>query len=86
MVGGGGDYAKNRPGPGAGLASAPIKAVGEYPCFVVRPEDAARVQIDAALEAAGCVVHDRDQMNVQAGPGEDVGEVPLRTGFGSATE
>ncbi len=56
----------------------------QYSSLVVRPEDAARVEIDAALEAAGWPVQDRDQMNVEAGPGVAVREFPLRTGFGSA--
>jgi len=83
MVGRGGDYAKSGPGPRADEASAPIAAISEYPRFVVRPEDGARVQIDAALEAAGWLVQDRDQMNVEAGPGVAVREFPLSTGFGS---
>jgi type I restriction enzyme R subunit len=49
-----------------------------------RPEDAAREQIDAALELAGWVVQDRDAMNVDAARGVAIREFPLRSGFGFA--
>ena len=51
---------------------------------MVRPEDAARAEIDAALESAGWQVQDRREMNVDASRGVAVREFPLRTGFGSA--
>jgi type I restriction enzyme R subunit len=49
-----------------------------------RPEDAAREQIDAALELAGWAVQDRDAMNVDAARGVAIREFPLRSGFGFA--
>lgn len=51
---------------------------------MVRPEDAARAEIDAALANAGWLVLDRREMNLDAARGVAVREFPLRTGFGSA--
>lgn len=48
------------------------------------PEAAARVQIDAALEAAGWILQDRDEMNLAAGAGVAVREFKLRHGHGFA--
>lgn len=47
-------------------------------------EAAARVEIDAALAAAGWVIQDRDQMNLAAGLGVAVREFKLETGHGYA--
>lgn len=48
------------------------------------PEERARVTIDAALEAAGWVVQDRDLMNLAAGKGVAVREFKLARGHGYA--
>lgn len=48
------------------------------------PEQKARRQIDAALEAAGWVVQDRDDLNLGAGRGVAVREFPMKPGFGFA--
>lgn len=48
------------------------------------PEQEARVDIDAALDAAGWVVQDRTAMNLAAGPGVAVREFPMATGHGVA--
>jgi|GEM_PF-4024711 len=48
------------------------------------PESVARVQIDAALVAAGWVVQDRDEMNVCAAVGVAVREFRLKHGHGFA--
>ena len=45
------------------------------------PEEKAREHIDQLLRAAGWVVQDRDQLNLQAGPGVAVREFPLESGF-----
>ena len=49
-----------------------------------RPEDAARIKIDAALCAAGWVVQDRDTMNIDAARGVAVRHFPLKRGHGEA--
>ncbi len=49
-----------------------------------RPEDAARIKIDAALCAAGWVVQDRDAMNIDAARGVAVRHFPLKRGHGEA--
>ena len=49
-----------------------------------KPEDAAREQIDAALEQAGWVVQDADAANVHAGRGVAIREFPLKQGHGFA--
>ena len=51
-----------------------------------RPEDAAREQIDAALELAGWAVQNRDAMNLDATRGVALREFPLRAGDGRACE
>jgi type I restriction enzyme, R subunit len=48
------------------------------------PEAAARVEIDAALLAAGWVVQNRDQMNLSAAQGVAVREFKLTSGHGYA--
>ena len=48
------------------------------------PEERARVKIDAALEAAGWVVQDREMMNLAAGRGVAVREFKLAQGHGYA--
>ena len=48
------------------------------------PEDAAREQIDAALEAAGWQVQDLSKLNLLAGRGVAVREFPLAAGHGFA--
>jgi type I restriction enzyme R subunit len=48
------------------------------------PEQHARVAIDAALQAAGWLVQDRDAMNLYAGRGVAVREFRLATGHGFA--
>lgn len=44
------------------------------------PEARARIKIDAMLAAAGWVVQSRDELNLHAGPGVAVREVPTPTG------
>ena len=44
------------------------------------PEETARQQIDAMLIAAGWVIQDYKALNLAAGPGVAVREVPLKTG------
>src|SRR3989304_6541372 len=51
---------------------------------MVKPEAAARQQIDAALEAAGWDVQDAHAVNLAAGCGVAVREYPLKTGHGFA--
>ena len=48
------------------------------------PDQKARQHIDAALDAAGWVVQDRDEMNLSAGPGVAVREFQMATGHGFA--
>src|SRR5512140_1014250 len=48
------------------------------------PEAEARIEIDAALEAAGWVVQDRDEMNLAAAQGVAVREFKLKSGHGFA--
>jgi len=49
-----------------------------------KPEERARQQIDIALEAAAWIVQDRLAMNLYAGPGVAVRELPMAPGHGSA--
>jgi type I restriction enzyme R subunit len=49
-----------------------------------KPEDEARQQIDAKLEAAGWVVQDADELNLFAGRGIAVREFALKHGHGFA--
>ncbi len=51
---------------------------------MVKPEAAARQQIDTALEAAGWAVQDVGAANLASGRGVAVREFPLRTGYGHA--
>jgi type I restriction enzyme R subunit len=44
------------------------------------PEARARIKIDAMLVAAGWIVQHRDELNLHAGPGVAVREVPTPTG------
>lgn len=48
------------------------------------PEAEARIEIDAALEAAGWVVQDRDEMNLSVAQGVAVREFKLKHGHGFA--
>lgn len=48
------------------------------------PEQAARQQIDAALEAAGWILRDAAHAAVKAARGVAVREFPLKTGYGFA--
>ena len=48
------------------------------------PEQRARLDIDAALEAAGWIIQDRAAMNLAAGPGVAVREFPMARGHGFA--
>ena len=48
------------------------------------PEKAARREIDAALEAAGWAVQDRNAVNLHPGRGVAVREFQLKTGHGYA--
>lgn len=48
------------------------------------PEQRARENIDAALVAAGWVVQDRAEVNLEAGPGVAVREFPMKAGHGEA--
>lgn len=48
------------------------------------PEQLAREQIDAALVAAGWLVQDFKDLNIEAGPGVAVREFPLASGYGHA--
>ena len=50
----------------------------------MRPEAQARLQIDAALTAAGWAVQDRNAANLHAGRGVAIREFPLRPGYGHA--
>lgn len=49
-----------------------------------KPEALARQSIDAALEAAGWVIQDRDELNLSAGLGVAVREFPMKKGHGYA--
>jgi type I restriction enzyme R subunit len=69
---------ERRPPPPAALAS---RLMGPS---AATPEERARVKIDAALEAAGWVVQDRDAMNLSAGRGVAVREFKLAQGHGYA--
>jgi len=44
------------------------------------PEQRARQDIDAALEAAGWIIQDRATMNLSAGPGVAVREFKMTSG------
>jgi len=46
----------------------------------MKPEDEARKQIDANLEAAGWVVQDYEDLNLAAGQGVAIREFPTQTG------
>lgn len=48
------------------------------------PEQKARREIDAALEAAGWLIQDREDMDLTAGPGIAIREFPMKGGFGHA--
>ncbi len=48
------------------------------------PEQKARLDIDAALEAAGWILQNRDAINLAAGPGVAVREVKMASGHGFA--
>ena len=48
------------------------------------PEQRARREIDANLQAAGWLVRDRGEMDLTSGPGIAVREFPMKSGFGSA--
>ena len=51
---------------------------------MVRPEDKAREDIDAELTAAGWIVQDRAELNLDAGRGVAVREFRLNPGHGAA--
>lgn len=46
------------------------------------PEQRARLDIDAALEAAGWILQNRDAINLAAGPGVAVREARMASGHG----
>ena len=48
------------------------------------PEQKARLDIDAALEAAGWILQNRDAINLAAGPGVAVREAKMASGHGFA--
>jgi len=48
------------------------------------PEQKARVDIDAALVAAGWILQNRDAINLAAGPGVAVREAKMASGHGFA--
>jgi len=48
------------------------------------PEQKARVDIDAALVAAGWTLQNRDAINLAAGPGVAVREAKMASGYGFA--
>ena len=48
------------------------------------PEQKARLDIDAALEAAGWILQNRDAINLAAGPGVAVREAKMARGHGFA--
>ena len=48
------------------------------------PEQLARHEIDADLVAAGWLVQDRDELDLSAGRGIAVRELPMHAGFGFA--
>ena len=50
----------------------------------MKPEEAARKQIDAMLEAAGWSVQDAGSVNLSASRGVAVREFPLSKGYGFA--
>jgi type I restriction enzyme R subunit len=52
--------------------------------MTLTPEQKARLDIDAALEAAGWIVQDRATMNLAAGPGVAVREFKMAPGHGFA--
>ena len=51
---------------------------------MTKPEEAARKNIDTALEAAGWVVQDANAVDLSVAMGVAVREFPLRPGHGSA--
>jgi type I restriction enzyme R subunit len=50
----------------------------------ITPEDRSREQIDTKLSEAGWIVQDMQSLNLGAGPGIAVREMPLRKGHGTA--
>ena len=48
------------------------------------PEQQARVEIDKALDAAGWLIQDRDELNLTAGRGVAVREFKMADGHGFA--
>lgn len=50
----------------------------------LKPEQKARLEIDRALEAAGWIVQDMDELNLSAGRGVAVREYPMASGHGKA--
>lgn len=50
------------------------------------PKQKARVDIDAALEAAGWILQNRDAINLAAGPDVAVGEDSMAGGYGFADQ
>ncbi len=54
------------------------------PSSTEKPEQKARIQIDALLENAGWAVQDRDQINLYAARGVAIREFPLKSGQGFA--
>ena len=47
------------------------------------PEQQARVELDKALDAAGWLIQDRDELNLTAGRGVAVREFKMADGHGS---
>ena len=64
------------------LAACWIRSAGS--AVAKKPEQTARVGIDAALEEAGWIVQDADEANLAAGRGVAVREFPLAPGHGFA--
>ena len=50
----------------------------------MNPEEQARVTIDRLLEQVGWVLQDADSLNLYAGRGVAVRELPLKSGHGTA--
>ena len=49
-----------------------------------KPEERAREEIDAALQASGWVIQDRAELNLSARQGVAVREYPMKRGHGFA--
>ena len=58
--------------------------LSRFNSFPLTPEEKARVDIDANMNAAGWLVQSRDDLDLTAGRGIAVREFPMKTGFGFA--